>query len=326
MSSPSLSTMSAPIAEEMERFRKIFKTSIRSDAPLVDMIARYLLKRKGKKMRPMLVLLAASAAGGVTERTHRGAVLVELLHTATLVHDDVVDDADVRRGFPSVNAVWKNKAAVLMGDFLLARGLQLAMEGKDFDFLEIVTDAVRRMSVGELRQIQKARKLDIDEPTYFKIVSDKTASLILTCCEIGALSAGEDATRRAALGEYGEALGVAFQIRDDALDFDGSFKRFGKPIGGDVKEKKITLPLIYALDDADEKEAKRVRKLVKNGKKRGAVSEVVRFTREGKGLRKAEAKAREYGDRAKAALDALPDTPAKTSLRNLVDFALTRDR
>ena len=209
MNSKDLSEISKPIKTELDKFNEIFKSSMKSKVGLVDLIARYIIRQKGKKIRPLLVLLSAKVTGEVNERTYRGAVLVELLHTATLVHDDVVDNADKRRGIWSVNKIFKNKAAVLMGDYLLSRGLMIAVEGKDYDFLGVITNTVKRMSEGELLQIQKTRKLDIDEETYFKIISDKTASLLETCCQIGALSSSDKPEYHNAMKQFGESIGIA---------------------------------------------------------------------------------------------------------------------
>ncbi|QOJ30496.1 MAG: polyprenyl synthetase family protein [Ignavibacteriales bacterium] len=297
---------------------------MRSKTPLVDLIARYVLKQKGKKIRPLLVMLAAKTQSEVNERSYRGAILVELLHTATLVHDDVVDNADQRRGFPSINAVWKNKVAVLMGDYLLSKGLMISVENKDFDFLEVMTDTVRRMSEGELLQIQKTRKLDIDEETYYKVISDKTASLLETCCEIGAMSAGASPEERISMKKFGEYLGISFQIRDDILDYEGTSKVFGKPIGGDIKEKKITLPLIYALRSVSKSQASDIRKLIKKEGKKDSVRQVIDFVHEQKGIEYAEAQAEIFAGKAKDCLKIFQDTPAKESLISLVDFVVQR--
>ena len=253
-----ISEISHLIDEDLKRFNELFKQSLKSKVALVDLITRYILKQKGKKVRPLLVLLSSKIAGGVSGRSYRGAILVELLHTATLVHDDVVDNAETRRSFPSINAVWKNKIAVLMGDYLLSRGLMQAVDGSDYDFLKVITNTVRRMSEGELLQTSKTRKLDNDEETYFRIISDKTASLLSTCCEVGARAATEDDEKIKAMRDFGENLGIAFQIRDDILDFVGTSSLLGKPLGGDIKEKKLTLPLIYALKNSPADEVKQV--------------------------------------------------------------------
>jgi len=297
---------------------------MKSKVGLLDLVARYIIRQKGKKIRPLLVLLSAKVCGGVTERSYRGAVLVEMLHTATLVHDDVVDNADKRRGFWSINKVFKNKIAVLMGDYLLSRGLLIAMEGKDYDFLEVITNTVKKMSEGELLQIQKTRKLDIDEETYFKIISDKTASLIETCCTIGALSATDDKRMIEAMKEFGHCVGMSFQIRDDILDYDGTFSLTGKRVGGDIKEKKITLPLIYSLSKVTDAESSRVKKIIKNGKKKDNIEEVIQFVKANNGIEYALNTAQTYSDRAKNSLTHLPDSHAKIALEALIDFVIER--
>jgi octaprenyl-diphosphate synthase len=251
-------------------------------------------------------------------------VLVELLHTATLVHDDVVDNADKRRGFWSINAVFKNKIAVLMGDYLLSRGLMIAVQGKDFDFLEVITNTVKRMSEGELLQIRKTRKLDIDEETYFRIISDKTASLLETCCQIGALSASDNPEYHQAMKTFGEYLGLAFQIRDDILDYEGSTHLIGKPVGGDIKEKKITLPLIFSLNQVSKDEASYIRKIIKNGGKKDKVNEVIDFVRKNKGIDYALSTASSYSSKAKDILKLLPDSQSRLALESLVDFVINR--
>jgi len=319
-----LSEISRPIKTELDKFNEIFKSSMKSKVGLVDLIARYIIRQKGKKIRPLLVLLSAKVAGGVNERTYRGAVLVELLHTATLVHDDVVDNADKRRGFWSINKIFKNKAAVLMGDYLLSRGLMIAVEGKDYDFLGVITNTVKRMSEGELLQIQKTRKLNIDEETYFKIISDKTASLLETCCQIGALSVSDNSEYHNAMKQFGESIGIAFQIRDDILDYEGKTKLIGKPVGGDIKEKKITLPLIYSLNQVSSGEASGIRKMIKNGHGKDSVNEIIEFVRKHKGIDYALDKAHLYSSKAKEALKIFPDSQSKIALEALVDFVIDR--
>lgn len=293
---------------------------------MVDLITKYILKQKGKKIRPLLVLLSSKMAGGITERSYRGAILVELLHSATLVHDDVVDNAEKRRGLPSINAIWKNKIAVLMGDYLLAKGLMLAVDKEDYDFLKIVTDTVRRMSEGELLQIKKTRKLDIDEETYFRIISDKTASLLSTCCEIGAAAANDNLTYRENLREFGANLGIAFQIRDDILDYVGAKKLFGKPIGGDIKEKKITLPLLYSLKQAHDSESAKIIKLLKSNNNEDKVSIIIDFVKTQKGIEYSEKVALSYSQKAKECIKDFPDSEAKKSLLSLVEFVVDRKK
>jgi octaprenyl-diphosphate synthase len=297
---------------------------MKSKVGIVDLIANYIIKQKGKKIRPLLVLLSAKACGEISERTYRGATLVELLHTATLVHDDVVDNADKRRGLPSINAVWKNKIAVLMGDYLLSRGLMISIAGKDFDFLENITKTVQRMAEGELLQIKKTRKLDIDEETYFKIISDKTASLLETCSVIGAMSVTDKPEYISAMNSYGVSLGIAFQIKDDILDYEGSSRVFGKPIGGDIKEKKITLPLIFALRSVEKSEASYIRSLLKKIDSKNSVNEIINFVRTQNGIQYSENVMLKYANEAKTAIAGLHESEAKTSLLNLVDFVVSR--
>lgn len=319
-----LADISLPIKSELERFEELFKQSMKSNVTLIDLIARYIIRQKGKKIRPLLVLLAAKVSGGVTERTYRGAVMVELLHTATLVHDDVVDNADKRRGFWSINKVFKNKVAVLMGDYLLSRGLLIAVQSKDFDFLDVITTTVKRMSEGELLQIRKTRKLDIDEETYFRIISDKTASLLETCCQIGALSSSSDERYNEAMKKFGEYIGIAFQIRDDILDYEGNTATIGKPVGGDIKEKKITLPLIYSLERVSKSEAAKIKKILKNGDKKGSVEEIMNFVKRNNGLDYASESAVSYSKKAMDELSVFPDSPSKTALQELVNFVIDR--
>ncbi len=321
----SLTEISKPLQAELTAFNLHFKEALKSKVPLVDLVTKYLLRQKGKKIRPLLVMLSAQICGGINERSFRGATLVEMLHTATLIHDDVVDEAKERRGLPSINAVWKNKVAVLMGDYLLSRGLMLAVESEDFDFLRVITASVKRMSEGELRQIHKTRKLDIDEKSYFQIISDKTASLISTCCEIGARSATDDENKIKALVDYGENLGIAFQIKDDILDYKGKSKITGKPLGGDIKEKKITLPLIHALSLADEKERQSIIKKIKKSTRGNNLQDILNFVDKYEGIEFSYKVAEEYAGKAKEALSIFePET--RTSLELLTDFVLLRNK
>lgn len=324
MTNKSLSEINHPIKNELAEFNKLFKQALKSKVALLELITRYILKQKGKKIRPLLVLLSSNLCGGITERSYRGAALVELLHTATLVHDDVVDNAETRRGFPSINAVWKNKIAVLMGDYLLSRGLMSAVDGNDFDFLRVITNTVKRMSEGELLQISKTRKLNIDEETYFRIISDKTASLLSTCCEIGARASTEDVEKISAMREFGENLGIAFQIRDDILDYIGTKKVFGKPLGGDIKEKKITLPLIYALKKSPKDETNKIIKLIRNGANKPDVDEVISFVQKYDGIKYAESAANDYSNRALSNLAIFDQSESRSSLESLVSFVVER--
>jgi len=324
LSKLSLKEISSPIKSELDHFDEIFKEALRSNVGLVDLVARYIIRQKGKKIRPLLVLLSAKISGGVTDRTYRGATLVELLHTATLIHDDVVDDANKRRGMWSINALFKNKVAVLMGDYLLSRGLMISVDGKDYDFLGVTTNAVKRMSEGELLQIQKTRKLDIDEETYFKVISDKTASLLETCCSLGAMSTTDNKDYIEAMRNFGHSLGMSFQIRDDILDYEGKSNLIGKPVGGDIKEKKITLPLIYSLNKVSKSEASRIRKILKNGNDKTKVKDVMQFVHENNGIDYALKVAQKYSDEAKNSLNIFPDSDTKSSMQQLVDFVTQR--
>jgi octaprenyl-diphosphate synthase len=315
-----------PITKELETFNEHFRKAMKSNVAFVDIIAGYIVKQKGKKIRPALVLLTAKACGSVNESSYRGASLVEILHTATLIHDDVVDDADTRRGIASINAVWKNKIAVLMGDYLLAKGLLLSLDNDEFLFLKIISDSVRRMSEAEILQIAKSRQLDIDEKTYFQIISDKTASLLSTCCQIGAASVTKDRKVIDAMKEYGENLGMVFQIRDDLLDYIGRKSITGKPTGLDMKEKKLTLPLIHSLSKAPRSQAKQMIRAIKNGANRKDLHELVDFAHEYGGIDYARTKAEEFSARALEALLPFEHSPAKESLTNFVSYVLERSK
>ena len=320
----SLNNIKAPIEAELKEFGGFFREAMRSRVGLIDLIARYIVRQKGKRVRPILVFLSAKACGEVNESTFRAATLVEILHTATLIHDDVVDDADTRRGLASINAVWKNKVAVLMGDYLLSRGLLLSLERDDYYFLRCTSNAVKRMSEGELLQIQKSRQLNIDEDTYLKIIADKTASLLSTCTEIGAASTTQDPVRREQMRDFGEHVGIAFQIRDDLLDYQGRRSVIGKPTGIDLKEKKLTLPLIHALTHGPRNDAKQAIRIVKNGAKQKDVQWVMDFVKNAGGIDYAIGRARHYSDIARNDIRPLPDSPSKSSLLAFVDFVTER--
>ncbi|MBK8946800.1 MAG: polyprenyl synthetase family protein [Ignavibacteriae bacterium] len=323
---PNLSEISKPILNELEDFNQLFKKSLKSEVGIVDLVTKYILKQKGKKIRPILVLLSSKVIGDVNQKSLRGAILVELLHTATLVHDDVVDGAEKRRGLPSINAVWKNKVAVLMGDYLLSRGLLISLDSDDFDLLKIITKAVKRMSEGELLQIRKTRKLDIDEETYFRIISDKTASLLSTCCEIGAASTTNNEKYISALRNYGENLGKAFQIVDDILDYIGTSSIIGKPLGADIREKKITLPLIHSLRTASKSESSAVIKLIKNVKTKNNINEILNFVNKYKGIEYSYNIAKSFISEAKESLKVFEESESKKSLELLLDFVLERKK
>ena len=321
-----LSQIQQPVRIELNEFHDKFKIYLKSEIKLVDYAIRFILSQKGKKIRPLLVLLAAKMSGEITERSYRGASLVELLHTATLVHDDVVDKAEKRRGLPSLNKIWGNKISVLVGDFLLSKGLMISVDNNDYDLLGTITNTVKRMSEGELLQIYKAKKMDIDESTYYKIISDKTASLISTCCEIGARSSTDDISKIEAFRNYGEYLGIAFQIQDDILDFVGETKVFGKIQGGDLKESKLTLPLIYALNNSSEDRRKAIKKNIKRGVTDENIKDIISFIKESGGIEYSQQVAQKYSDKAKECLTIFEDSDEKTSLINLVNFVVYRNK
>ena len=313
----------APIAQEMNDFEPKFRASMQTNVLLLDKIMNYIVKRKGKQMRPMFVFLSAGMCGGITESTYRGASLIELLHTASLVHDDVVDDADLRRGFFSVNALWKNKIAVLVGDFLLTRGLSLSIEHKEIELLSIVNEAVREMSEGELLQMEKARHLDIKEDVYYEIIRQKTASLIASCCAVGAASAKSSEAVVQQMKLLGEQIGMAFQIKDDLFDYGED--EIGKPVGIDIKEKKLTLPLIYSLSQASWLEKRKIINIVKNeNEKPDKVKEVIAFVKKSGGLEYAHKAMEKFHSKSQEMLSGFPDTPYKNSLMQLVQFTIER--
>lgn len=321
----SLDEIKKPIAGELNTFEGKFRTSMQSSVPLLDRITHYIVKRKGKQIRPMFVFFSASLCGGITEATYRGSALVELLHTATLVHDDVVDNSYQRRGFFSVNALWKNKIAVLVGDYLLSKGLLLSINNGDFELLRIVSEAVKQMSEGELLQIEKARRLDIDEKVYYEVIRQKTASLIASCCACGAASAGAASETVEKMRLFGEKVGIAFQIKDDLFDFGTD--DVGKPLGIDIKEKKITLPLIYALNKVGESEKRRIINLVKNHNEESArISEIIDFVRNSGGMDYANSKMLQYQQEAFNILNEFPDHSSRTALEQLVRFTTERKK
>jgi octaprenyl-diphosphate synthase len=310
----------------MEAFEDKFKEAMKSSVPLLDKITTYIVKRKGKQIRPMFVFLSAQVSGEINDKTHRAAALIELLHTATLVHDDVVDDSNERRGFFSVNALWKNKIAVLIGDFLLSKGLLLSLDNNDFELLKIVSTAVREMSEGELLQIEKARRLDISEEVYFDIITKKTAALIAACCAAGTASVSDDAKAIATAKEFGTLTGIAFQIKDDLFDF-GSGEDIGKPTGIDIKEKKMTLPLIYALNHSTWMEKRKIINIIKNHNEESEeVKKVIDFVIAKGGIAYANTVMNDYRDRALKVLGGLPENPARESLRRLLIYAIERKK
>ena len=320
-----LKDIQSPIASELKEFEQRFKESMRSNVPLLNRITQYVLKQKGKQMRPMFVFLSAGLCGTINDSTYRAASLVELLHTASLIHDDVVDDANERRGFFSVNALWKNKIAVLLGDFLLSKGMSLSVQHNELNLLKVMSDAVEEMSEGELLQIEKARKLDIQEEVYFEVIRKKTASLIAACCACGASSTEADQDTIERLRLFGEKVGIAFQIKDDLFDF--GLDDIGKPVGNDIKEKKMTLPLIYALQQTNSSEKRRIINLVKNhSENKEKVAEVINFVKSSGGMSYAQQKMLHYQQEAFDILASFPDNSYKTGLEQLVRFTTDRNK
>jgi len=311
------------IGEELKLFEARFSDAVKSHTTLLDTIMKYIIKRKGKQLRPMFVFLSARLHGPVNDSTYRAAALVEMLHTATLVHDDVVDESMERRGFFSINAVWKNKIAVLVGDYLLSKGLLLSTENNDFEHLRILSDAVRQMSEGELLQIEKTRKLNIDEAVYFEIIKNKTASLLSSACGVGAYSTTQDAEACNRMKLFGEKTGIAFQIKDDLFDYGTD--DIGKPTGNDIKEKKMTLPLIYALNHTDKKTMREMVYIVKNNNRdKKKVQFVIDAVTDAGGIKYAQEKMIQYRDEALEILNVYPESPVSNALRGLVRFTTDR--
>ena len=320
-----ISQIKLPINDEMELFEKKFYDSMTSKVALLNRITYYIVNRKGKQMRPMFVFLTAKMLnnGAVNERTYRGASVIELIHTATLVHDDVVDDSNRRRGFFSINALWKNKIAVLVGDYLLSKGLLLSIDNGDFDLLKIISVAVREMSEGELLQIEKARRLDIIEDIYYEIIRKKTATLIASCCALGAKSVNEDEAQVETMRKFGELIGMAFQIKDDLFDYTEA--AIGKPTGIDIKEQKMTLPLIYVINNCSAKEKSWLINSIKNyNKDKKRVKEVIAFVKSQNGLAYAEQKMIEFQQEAIQLLQQFPDSDYKASLLLMVNYVIER--
>lgn len=323
--SNALKSIQAPIEQELIYFDKYFRSAMGTEVALLDRITRYLLRQKGKQLRPMMVLLSANVCGGITPSTYRGAALVELLHTATLIHDDVVDDSDMRRGFFSLNALWKNKISVLVGDFLLSRGLLMALEYDDFKLLKIVSNAVKMMSEGELLQMEKARKLNIDEAVYFEIIRQKTASLFASCCETGAASTSQDDSQIEKMRLFGEKLGIAYQIKDDLFDYGD--EDVGKPRAIDIKEKKMTLPLIHVLNKSSWGERRKLINIIKrHNTDSQKVKYVIDYVFANGGMDYSREVMNQYISDAEAILMTFDDTPARNSLIELMYYAVKRKK
>ncbi|MDA9299578.1 polyprenyl synthetase family protein [Saprospiraceae bacterium] len=321
----SLKQIQSPIQTDLKEFESHFRDSMKSNVALLDKIMYYIVQRKGKQMRPMLVFLTAQLHGEINKNTHLAASMIELLHTATLVHDDIVDDADKRRGFFSVSALWKNKIAVLVGDYLLSKGLLLALENNQFYQLKLLSRSVKMVIEGELLQQEKARRLDIKEEVYYDIINRKTASLLAASCAVGASTTTEDSKLIERMELFGEKIGMAFQIKDDLFDFGD--KDIGKPVGIDIKEKKMTLPLIYALQNANISDRKKyIRYVSKSEKNKKYVTEVVAFVKASGGLEYANQKMLEFQQEAFDILDEFPDSETKASLKMLIEYVTMRSK
>ena len=322
----SIDHLKKPIAKELDLFETSFRQSMASKVALLDTIMNYIVKRKGKQIRPMFVLYSAALFGEINERSYRGASLVELLHTATLVHDDVVDESHMRRGFFSINALWKNKIAVLVGDYLLSKGLLLSVENEDFDLLKMLSTSVREMSEGELLQLEKARNLSATKDVYTEIIRKKTATLVASCCEIGAATTNPDKEAQQKMRLFGEYIGLAFQIRDDLFDFGDS--KSGKPSGNDLKEKKLTLPLLIAFENSTPSEIKRIKKAINKGEKhKNLMKDVMEFLEQKDAIAKTKEVMNDYYSRAiEILLEVAPDSEYRAKLLELVKFVIVRDK
>ena len=315
-----------PIEHEMEVFEEKFSKLMLSSVPLLNRITHYIIKRKGKQMRPMLIFLCSKLlnSGKLNEKVYRGASVIELIHTATLIHDDVVDESNKRRGFFSINAIWKNKIAVLVGDFLLSKGMLLCIDNKDYDILDVISESVKQMSEGELLQIEKSKKLDIDEETYFEIIKKKTASLISSCCKIAAISVGSKPNEIKKIARLGLNIGIAFQIKDDLFDYGK--KRIGKPRGIDIKQKKLTLPLIYTINKVERREKKwLISSLKKSKKNKALINQIISLVKETGGLNYAIEKMNMYHKLALGELETFDDCSYKDSLTKMINYVIQRN-
>jgi octaprenyl-diphosphate synthase len=320
-----LKEITAPVSENLSEFRSFFKKTIQSDVFLLDQIINYLLRQKGKELRPTLVFMSANLFGEINRKSYIAATMIELLHTATLIHDDVVDEANSRRGFVSINKIWKNKAGVLLGDYLLSKGLLIALENKEHKLLEVQSRAVQKMSEGELRQLKTAGLFNMTEDRYFQIISEKTASLISTCCECGAVSVTDDEDVHEKMRDIGMCIGIAFQIRDDLFDY-GVYD-IGKPTRNDIQERKVTLPLIKAFEHAPKKDAAHIRALMKKRKKSSKnVEDIVDFVHSNGGMEYARQSMYNYANEAIEGLKTVPDSSAKQDFADLIHFVITRKK
>lgn len=322
----SLKNIKSAVSEEMQLFEKAYTESMSSDVFLINKIANYITRQRSKKIRPLLVLLSAKLCGEPTKNTYQAAVLMELLHTATLIHDDVVDGSEMRRGIASINAVWKNKISVLMGDYLFSKALINMIKLKDFKALEIMSETAERLSSGEILQIEKARGDRMDEEIYYEMIKDKTASLISAACELGVITVTDKSEQAEALSEFGENLGMAFQIKDDLFEFVGKRSVIGKPVGRDVKQNMVTLPLIHTVENLPDKEAKRILRTMKKGAKNKQVREIVEKVSNNGGISYAKKKLRDFSKAAIESLEIFPESEYKKSLIDFATFNMTRDK
>ena len=320
----SLKSIQKPFKDELKEYNNVFKTIMSSDVKLVDTVVKYIVKHKGKNLRPLIVIMSAKLCGKPTENTYISASIIEMLHSATLIHDDVVDDSEIRRGFPSINAVWKNKIAVLIGDYILSKCLIGGTKTNSLEVMNILADASKRLSKGELLQIEKSKTLNITEAEFIKMISNKTAALIGAASKLGAFTSSEKEIDHENLKKYGESIGVAFQISDDLLDYYGNQKVVGKPIGNDFKDKKLTLPLIHAFQKAPKKETVAIKKKIKKGVKRKEIKEIIHFAEKYDGIAYSQKMQDEYAQKAKEAIVTYPESEIKTSLLNFVDYVILR--
>ncbi|MCE5304751.1 MAG: polyprenyl synthetase family protein [Chloroherpetonaceae bacterium] len=316
-----------PIHDELEKFEIFYKSQLDSEIPILNTVLNYMTKSSGKRLRSVLVLLTSYLFGEITERSFIGASMIEILHNATLIHDDVVDEASERRGLLSVNAVWRNKVAVLVGDYLLAKGLMISLNNNEFDFLHVITNAVKTISEGELLSIEASRKLDLSEEKYYEIIRKKTAVLLKASCEIGAIATNQSPEIISQIGEYGEKVGMAFQIRDDIFDYTQTSKIIGKPVGNDLKERKITLPLIYALNNSTNSEVKHILHLIKNKNISSKdIAYIIGFVKDKDGIANAQAKAESFSESAIETLDAIKGFEAKNLLKEISFYVINRTK
>ena len=312
--------VTSPINDYIIRFEKVYTQSLHSDVKLINTIIRYISRKKGKQLRPRLCLLSAKLCGEPTENTYRAAALIEMIHVATLIHDDVVDDADLRRGWPSVNRVWKNKLSILVGDFMFSKALTNMIHLKDFDALDILSSTAERLSQGEIQQIEKAIKKNMTEEIYYQMVSDKTASLFSAACKLGVMTVTEDNDKREALAKFGEKFGLVFQIKDDLLDITGNVEGLGKPAGFDLKKNILTLPLIHLFEKLDSSDSKRVKRQLRNHVKKSELKEISMLIENHGGIQFAEKQIDRLSKEAQDELNIFPDSIYKDSLFSALKF------